>query len=227
MEQSKAMTSLDRAPLRARRQRLSAEAQARASAACRQHLQTLTGWAGFRLVGAYAAFDGELDPSGFQAPGQRWFLPVLSGNSLLFRPDEGASLPNKFGIMEPITAQASHAITDSEADTPGDADLDVWTEHSGKQPSAPGAISPSSLDLLLVPGVAFGLNGHRLGMGAGYYDRALSFMLKPHSDPKPLLVGICHDFQLFESVPPQPWDVPVHFVCTPTALYPCSDFVDG
>jgi len=56
------------------------------------------------------------------------------------------------------------------------------------------------LDLIVVPGMAFDREGHRLGRGKGYYDR---FLIK-YPDVK--TIGICFDFQLLESVPAEPHD---------------------
>lgn len=46
-------------------------------------------------------------------------------------------------------------------------------------------------DLIVVPGVAFDLSGHRIGYGKGFYDRFLR-----HPECEAHLVGLCHDFQL-------------------------------
>jgi 5-formyltetrahydrofolate cyclo-ligase len=48
-------------------------------------------------------------------------------------------------------------------------------------------------DLIVVPGVAFDLSGHRIGYGKGYYDRFLEL-----PERKACLVGLCHDFQLID-----------------------------
>jgi 5-formyltetrahydrofolate cyclo-ligase len=63
-------------------------------------------------------------------------------------------------------------------------------------------------DLVLVPGMAFDLDGNRLGRGRGFYDR----LLITASGVK---CGICHDLQLLESIPMEPHDAKVDFVLTP------------
>ncbi len=79
---------------------------------------------------------------------------------------------------------------------------------------APGApyVAPLSVDVLLVPLVAFDGYGVRLGMGAGYYDRFLG-RLPPSMRPR--LVGLAHEVQ--RSLDPLPfadWDVPLDGVIT-------------
>lgn len=64
-------------------------------------------------------------------------------------------------------------------------------------------------DLIVVPGVAFDLQGHRIGFGKGYYDRCLS-QLQKHVT----LVGLCHDFQLLEQIPAEGHDIRMQYVVT-------------
>ncbi len=61
---------------------------------------------------------------------------------------------------------------------------------------------PNRLDLVLVPGIAFDKQGHRLGRGKGYYDRFLK-TLPPHVK----CFGLAFDFQIFKSVPTDDFDV--------------------
>jgi 5-formyltetrahydrofolate cyclo-ligase len=75
-------------------------------------------------------------------------------------------------------------------------------------PSCP-EIPPEKFDLVLVPGVAFDWNGHRLGRGRGFYDR----LLKQVSGLK---CGVGHDFQLLGNIPTEPHDARVNFIVTPT-----------
>lgn len=65
-------------------------------------------------------------------------------------------------------------------------------------------------DLIVVPGVAFDLSGHRIGYGKGFYDRLLQ-----HPDCKAHLVGLCHDFQLTDSaIDTEAHDIPMEIIVT-------------
>lgn len=66
------------------------------------------------------------------------------------------------------------------------------------------------LQLIVVPGIAFDANGHRLGYGKGFYDRFLAKC--PHA----VRVGLAYQIQLVEDTFPQPWDIPVHYIFTET-----------
>jgi 5-formyltetrahydrofolate cyclo-ligase len=68
--------------------------------------------------------------------------------------------------------------------------------------------------IIFVPGLAFDLEGHRLGRGKGHYDRFLSGL-----DPavkRPILIGLCFDEQLIKTVPTEAHDVLMDYLCTPS-----------
>ncbi|MBE0476284.1 MAG: 5-formyltetrahydrofolate cyclo-ligase [Coriobacteriia bacterium] len=71
---------------------------------------------------------------------------------------------------------------------------------------------PSGIDVVLVPGIAFGRDGYRLGFGAGYYDRFLPTV------PDAFKVGLAYEVQLFDTVPHEAHDVPLDAVITPSAI---------
>ena len=75
-----------------------------------------------------------------------------------------------------------------------------------------------TLDLVLTPLVAFDAAGNRLGMGGGYYDRTLAYLTRRRHWHKPHLLGTAYAFQQVESLPHEPWDVPLHGVVTETSL---------
>ena len=70
-------------------------------------------------------------------------------------------------------------------------------------------IPVADFNLVLVPGVAFDLQGNRLGRGRGFYDRLLA-------DVRGVKCGIAFDEQVVNAVPAGKSDVPVDFVLTPT-----------
>lgn len=61
------------------------------------------------------------------------------------------------------------------------------------------AINPASLDLIIVPGVAFTKEGVRMGRGKGYYDRYLK-------ETSAYLLGVTFRYRLLPSLPSDPWD---------------------
>jgi 5-formyltetrahydrofolate cyclo-ligase len=79
-------------------------------------------------------------------------------------------------------------------------------------------IAAPRLDLVLMPLVAFDDRGNRLGMGGGYYDRSLAFLARRHRWRRPALCGVAHEFQHVDSLPAQPWDVPLHACLTDRRL---------
>ena len=66
----------------------------------------------------------------------------------------------------------------------------------------------AELDLLLVPGLGFDLQGNRLGQGGGFYDRFLASTSHLHT------VGVGFRVQLVDHIPMGSADIPVTQVCT-------------
>lgn len=73
-------------------------------------------------------------------------------------------------------------------------------------------VPAQSLDIILLPLLAFDRCGGRLGSGAGYYDRALAF--RRTQQPPPLLIGIGFACQEVSDIPMADWDVPLDWVVT-------------
>nr|WP_314086258.1 5-formyltetrahydrofolate cyclo-ligase [uncultured Shinella sp.] len=67
-------------------------------------------------------------------------------------------------------------------------------------------------DILLVPLSAFDRAGHRIGYGAGHYDRAIDRLKARGHRPK--LIGIAFDCQEVASVPAEPHDVALDAILT-------------
>lgn len=67
----------------------------------------------------------------------------------------------------------------------------------------------NQLDFVLVPGVAFGLNGRRLGRGRGFYDRLLA-------EVRGVTCGVAFEQQIVDHVPSAPHDVVLNCILTPS-----------
>lgn len=81
-------------------------------------------------------------------------------------------------------------------------------------PLGPQALSAASV--VICPGLAGDLEGHRLGRGAGCYDGALALL--DHSELRCLLL---YDDEVLDAVPTNPRDQPVDVVLTPAQTFRC------
>lgn len=74
-------------------------------------------------------------------------------------------------------------------------------------------VDSREIDLAVVPGLAFDHSFHRLGYGAGYYDRFLPSLRKDA-----VKLGIGYDFQLLDRLPVEKFDIPLDGVITNIGL---------
>ena len=186
-----------RQEMRQRRRALSHAERSHASYALAEHVAASRLFQTSQRIAFYLPNDGEIDLQplieyAWQV-NKQCFLPVIgprNSRRLWFLPykPETPLQQNRFGIPEP-----SH--------------------HRGKR-----QFKPHALDLILLPLVAFDKNGHRLGMGGGFYDRTLAFLAHRGIWRKPHLLGTAYSFQQLEKLPNQPWDIPLDAVVTDQEL---------
>lgn len=98
-----------------------------------------------------------------------------------------------------------------------DLRLDILVGYRGiREPSAECAVFEGKrLDLVLVPGVAFDVHGHRLGRGMGFYDRILTRL-------NGVTCGVAFDQRMVNGIPVESHDVSVNCVLTPTQWIECA-----
>lgn len=87
-------------------------------------------------------------------------------------------------------------------------------QHGILQPTGHAYTSAHDLDLILLPLVGFDAHGQRLGSGAGYYDRALSFRSRRSHWRGPRLIGIAYECQRIAALAARATDIPLDAVIT-------------
>jgi len=75
------------------------------------------------------------------------------------------------------------------------------------------AETATALDAIVVPAIAVDPTGHRIGYGAGYYDRTL-----PQFAPPAVTLAVAYDYQLIAEVPATEGDVQVDWIVTDTRV---------
>ena len=97
----------------------------------------------------------------------------------------------------------------------------AWTNDGVLQPGPLGILQPPdgaeqlAPDIVLVPLAAFDRAGHRIGYGAGLYDRTLTELRAQ----KPVVaIGVAFAVQEIEHVPATDHDAPLDFMLTETEI---------
>jgi 5-formyltetrahydrofolate cyclo-ligase len=125
----------------------------------------------------------------------------------------GPDLPERLAAALPLGARLLLPVLRE------DLDLDWAAYDGGLTPAARGLREPvgtrlgvdaiRTAGLIIVPALAVGRDGVRMGRGGGSYDRALA------RAGSSVLVALLHDGELLDAVPSEPHDVAVHAVITP------------
>jgi 5-formyltetrahydrofolate cyclo-ligase len=98
------------------------------------------------------------------------------------------------------------------------AELHLGAFGIGEPRPRPGAASLRP-DVVLVPGVAFSHDAHRLGFGAGYYDHTLEFWAAAGLRHSIHCLGLAYDFQLVTELPREPHDHVLDYVVTEENIF--------
>jgi len=179
--------------MRDQRRRLDPVERARLSARVCHALIATGAFRRARRVAAYLPKGGEVDLSRLVTQAwsrcKRCYLPVVHRGQLRFLP------------FEPDTPLRPNRFGIPE-------------------PSVPlrRQVAALTIDLVIVPLVAFDGQGNRLGMGGGYYDRTFAFAGRRRRWRRPLLIGAAYGWQRVPLLPSNPWDVPLHGVATETGV---------
>ncbi len=166
--------------------------QSKAARQAAEHAQTLRQWQSAKSIAIYLDADGEL---GTQAIIQA----ALTQNREIYLPVIG---PKR-------TLTFAHWVTDQP--------LVSNALGIGEPNSNATRCSIEELDILFMPLVAWDKRGNRLGMGGGYYDRALAGVSGP------ALIGLAHSEQEVDTVPSEHWDAVLDAVLTEQGIYHCHN----
>ena len=74
------------------------------------------------------------------------------------------------------------------------------------EPVADGPVADDKTALVLMPGLAFDPQGHRMGYGGGFYDKFLE------KEPDHPTLALCYAFQMMEHLETEAHDIPVDTV---------------
>ena len=116
--------------------------------------------------------------------------------------DESIAMGKK--VVVPITLKEEKTLRLSELK---DREKELVRGHYGIHQPHENHVRPVSLedvDLMIVPGLAFDKERHRLGHGGGYYDRFLE-----KAPPSIFTIGLAFDFQIVDELPKHTTDIPV------------------
>ncbi|WP_242110234.1 5-formyltetrahydrofolate cyclo-ligase [Luteimonas aquatica] len=185
-----------RRELRARRRAIPAAERIAAAERLADRLLALSGLPAHGPVAGYWAVDGEIGLHAWQLrlpAACTYCLPVLREDGRL-----------RFAPWRPGAPLLANRHGIPEPDVADDALLE-----------------PEAMALVVAPLVAFDARRHRLGMGAGWYDR--SFAFRHERAAPPALVGAAFAMQQVDALDAAAWDVPLDAVCTELDTFSATD----
>lgn len=77
------------------------------------------------------------------------------------------------------------------------------------------------MDLIVVPGVAFGEDCSRLGYGKGFYDKLLSGVRRQKTEDRSLIIAIAYEEQVVKSIPSESHDIKMDKIITDKRIIEC------
>lgn len=84
-----------------------------------------------------------------------------------------------------------------------------------EEPQGDDCADMESIEMVVVPAVAYDRRGNRVGRGKGYYDRLLG-------NTAAIKIGVAYDFQVVDDIDAEPHDVGVDIVITDKGIYRIS-----
>jgi 5-formyltetrahydrofolate cyclo-ligase len=142
----------------------------------------------------FAPLPGEPDP--------RSLIESLPGRNFLFPRIEGEELALYLKTPDSIWKTGPYGLREPDPST--------WERRN-----------PDTIEIALIPGLAFDASGGRLGRGKGYYDRLLG-----DSGFHGMKVGICMEWQLVKLVPCASHDIRMDLVVTGGKIHDPGSLLD-
>lgn len=126
------------------------------------------------------------------------------------------ALEEEKSVCVPCTDAGNKAMVASRIiDLDGDLELGNYDILEPKEECL-RPVPADSIDVVLMPGVAFDLTGGRLGYGGGYYDRFLE-----KCSPRCMLIAVAFEVQIIEHVPCADHDARIHKIVTEKRVIDC------
>lgn len=113
-------------------------------------------------------------------------------------------------VLLPITNTAAKEIEISEIKN-YNRDLKKG-EHGIMEPKEKSEVDEKLIGAVIAPGVAFDVEGHRLGYGLGYYDKLLRRLTNA------VKIGLAYDFQVVERLPRESHDERMGIIVTESSV---------
>jgi 5-formyltetrahydrofolate cyclo-ligase len=148
-----------------------------------------------------------------QARSVALFYPIESRSEVDLRPMDSALRARGVAIAYPAIDAETRVMTFRFVNDP-----EAMEERGlGFREPSTAELEAATLDVIIVPALAIDPRGHRLGYGAGFYDRTL-----PRFCPPARKVGVAYDFQLTPDLPVTEGDIPLDFVVTDARVFDVS-----